>query len=214
MIVRPSEAPDLRLRTIDQLAQEIGLTPRTIRSYHARGLLPPPVRVGRKPMYSLGHLIRMRNVLRLQSRGLPLEAIKALLEPDQMLGQFLPPGHSFTAALRADPNLLGSLIACGVLVRNPDGGLVIRNARAVLAAHAAGPAGASISQTLHVLADAVTAARPHARNALIGVDEAVRARLPGRTAIPEALIDLTVEALRLALTHLANLDNEYSGSHS
>lgn len=227
MKVRPSEstacsqATNMQLRTIDQLADEIGLTPRTIRSYHARGLLPPPVRVGRKPMYGLGHLIRMRNVLRLQSRGLPLEAIRALLEPDLVLGQFLPPGHSFTAALRAEPNLLNSLIACGVLVRNPDGGLVIRNARAVLAAHAAGPAGASISQTLHVLADAVTATLPHARDALIGVDAAVRDRLPGRAAVPEALIDLTVEALRLALTHLSSLGadqtaemvGEYTTSH-
>jgi len=194
------EAPSLR--TIDQFADEIGMTTRTVRSYHSRGLLPPPIRVGRKPLYNGRHLIRMRDVLQLQRRGLPLEAIRALLEPDQVLGQFLPPNHSITAALRADPELLGTLIACGALTRGPGGGLVIRNARAVLAAHAAAAPGAAISQTLNVLADAITVMLPHARAALAGVDAAVRHNLPGHRALVDGLIDVVVEAFRLALTQL------------
>lgn len=189
------------LRTIEQFAVEIGVTARTVRSYHSRGLLPPPIRMGRKPLYSGRHLIRMRNVLRLQRRGLPLEAIRALLEPDQVLGQFLPPNHSITAALRSDPGLLGSLIACGALTRSPSGGLAIRNARAVLAAHAAGAPGASISQTLNVLADAMAITLPHAQATLSGVDAAVRRTLPGRP-FTEGVIDLVVEAFRLALIQL------------
>jgi DNA-binding transcriptional MerR regulator len=65
--------------TIEQLAQQTGLSVRNIRSHHARGLLPPPevrVRVG---YYGPEHMSRLKLIKELQDEGLKLEGIKRLL---------------------------------------------------------------------------------------------------------------------------------------
>jgi len=189
-----------QLLTIDQLAAEVGLSTRSIRSYHARGLLPPAVRVGRTPYYGRAHLARMRAVLRLQRRGLSLDAVRALLEPDTVLGQLLLPGNLIIAALRADPELFHVLTAAGVLSQRPDGGLGVRSARAVLAARAATRRGLPVGKVLRMLADATAAVLPLAQVAMSRVEAEVR----GRHADPgeEDLLELTVEVFRLSLMRL------------
>lgn len=181
--------------TIDEFAAEIGMTTRTVRSYQARGLLPAPNRLGRSPMYDHFHLTRMRTVLRLQHRGLPLEAIRALLAPDLVLRQFLPTGDVLVCALRQNPELLHSAIECGVLNRLPDGSLEVRNARAVLAA---GRRGASICHTVSVLVQVVSVLQPHAESALAEV------RRSAISVPPENLAELVVEAFRLAVTAVSS----------
>jgi DNA-binding transcriptional MerR regulator len=179
-----------RQMTIDEFAAEIGMTTRTVRSYQARGLLPAPNRLGRSPMYDGFHLTRMRTVLRLQHRGLPLEAIRALLAPDLVLRQFLPTSDVLVCALRHNPELLRSAIDCGVLTQLPDGSLELRNARAVLAASRTG---APIGHTVSVLVEAVSALRPHAESALAEVQRSAP------SVPPENLAELVVEAFRLAI---------------
>ena len=184
-----------RQMTIDEFAAEIGMTTRTVRSYQARGLLPAPKRLGRSPMYDGFHLTRMRTVLRLQHRGLPLEAIRALLEPDLVLRQFLPTGVALVCALRDNPDLLHEAIECGVVTRLPDGSLELRNARAVLAA---GRRGASIVHTVNVLVQAVSALRPHAESAFAEVQRST-------PSVPaENLAELVVEAFRIAVAAVAS----------
>jgi DNA-binding transcriptional MerR regulator len=65
--------------TIDELAQETGLTVRNVRSHHARGLLPPPEVRGRTGFYGPEHVERLRLIGELQSEGMKLDGIKRLL---------------------------------------------------------------------------------------------------------------------------------------
>jgi DNA-binding transcriptional MerR regulator len=65
---------------IDELARQAGTTVRTVRMYQERGLLPAPLRRGRKASYRGEHLTRLRLVQRLSDRGYSLAAIKDLVE--------------------------------------------------------------------------------------------------------------------------------------
>ncbi|MEV7603372.1 MerR family transcriptional regulator [Kitasatospora sp. NPDC089797] len=86
--------PPARMDLTDFVARA-GLSARSIRAYHARGLLPPAERVGRRVFYGPEHVWRIASIQYLQRRGLNLEAILALSEPD-------PPGwHGSGPALPA-----------------------------------------------------------------------------------------------------------------
>ncbi len=63
--------------TINELAAQAGVTPRTIRYYTSEGLLPPPDTRGRYALYSNDHLERLRLITRLKDAYLPLGEIKA-----------------------------------------------------------------------------------------------------------------------------------------
>lgn len=66
--------------TVEEVANEVGLTVRTIRYYQSEGLLPAPTRVGREARYGDEHLERLRFISRLQEQGLRLTAIAELLK--------------------------------------------------------------------------------------------------------------------------------------
>ncbi|MEV5818597.1 MerR family transcriptional regulator [Micromonospora haikouensis] len=185
--------------TIDQLAAEVWLTPRTIRSYHTRGLLQPPNRVGRTPYYDRPHLNRMRTVALLQGQGLSLETICALLDPDGVIGKFILPNRTIDQVLRADPSLTRPLIDSGVLLPRPDGAFSVRGARAVLAARVASRPDAPLTEVLHVLAGSVTAIAPLADELLNRVGAELLCLVPGGVSHREELLDLVVEALRVGL---------------
>ncbi len=65
---------------LDELAQHAGVSPRTVRYYVQRGLLPAPVFRGRDTEYTRSHLVRLRAIKRLQEHFLPLDAIQVELE--------------------------------------------------------------------------------------------------------------------------------------
>ncbi|HET7530393.1 MAG TPA: MerR family transcriptional regulator [Mycobacteriales bacterium] len=71
-------SPEPDALDIDTLAQRAGTTVRTVRMYQERGLLPPPIRRGRRAAYGEEHLIRLRLVQRLADRGYSLAAVKDL----------------------------------------------------------------------------------------------------------------------------------------
>jgi DNA-binding transcriptional MerR regulator len=64
---------------LEELAQAAGVSPRTVRYYVQRGLLPAPQFRGRDTAYDEDHLIRLKAIRRLQERFLPLDAIQAEL---------------------------------------------------------------------------------------------------------------------------------------
>jgi len=76
---RREELPQAPGLTIDELARRIGTTTRNIRALQTRGLLPPPVVVGRVGYYGEAHVERLRLVARLQERGYSLAAIADVL---------------------------------------------------------------------------------------------------------------------------------------
>jgi DNA-binding transcriptional MerR regulator len=65
---------------LEELARYAGVSPRTVRYYVQRGLLPPPVFRGRDTAYAQEHLIRLHAIRRLQERFLPLDAIQGELD--------------------------------------------------------------------------------------------------------------------------------------
>src|SRR5258708_23069676 len=83
--------PLMRLRegtwSLDELAKRAGLTPRTVRYYVQRGLIPAPRFQGTKTGYAEHNLVRLQAIRRLQDRFLPLVAIKLELQrmtPEQI----------------------------------------------------------------------------------------------------------------------------------
>lgn len=65
---------------LDELAERAGVSPRTVRFYVQRGLLPPPVFRGKDSSYSHDHLVRLRAIQRLKDRFLPLHEIQRELD--------------------------------------------------------------------------------------------------------------------------------------
>lgn len=94
---------------LTELAEAAGVSPRTVRYYVQRGLLPAPPFKGPDTVYGEDHLVRLKAIRVLQARFLPLDAIqvelmrlgpdelKALAEADPT--QVPPPA----AAERAEP---------------------------------------------------------------------------------------------------------------
>ena len=70
-----------------ELAAEAGVSPRTVRYYVQRGLLPAPPFKGPDTVYGEEHLRRLKAIRVLQARFLPLDAIQvelARLSPDEL----------------------------------------------------------------------------------------------------------------------------------
>lgn len=65
---------------LEELAKAAGTSPRTVRYYVQRGLLPPPVFKGKDSAYGKDHLVRLKAIKKLQDDYLPLDAIAAELE--------------------------------------------------------------------------------------------------------------------------------------
>ena len=77
---RPQSAPDDDLElTLDELAQRVGISTRTIRFYIAQGLLEGPGTRGKAASYGAEHLVRLRLIRLLTARHVPLAEAQALL---------------------------------------------------------------------------------------------------------------------------------------
>jgi DNA-binding transcriptional MerR regulator len=87
-VPEPAEAPGNDL-TIDDLAREVGLSVRNLRSHQARGLLPPPEVRKRVGYYGPEHVARVRLIQELQAEGMKLEGIKKLLDASGASGEGL-----------------------------------------------------------------------------------------------------------------------------
>jgi DNA-binding transcriptional MerR regulator len=81
--------------TISELADQAGVTERTIRYYVEQGVLPPPER-GRPAEYTDEHVRRLALIRRLKEQYLPLEEIRDMLQRlsldqvDELLAQHPP----------------------------------------------------------------------------------------------------------------------------
>src|SRR6478736_3309540 len=65
--------------TVEQLAQETGMSVRNIRNHQSRGLLHPPEVRARVGYYGRSHVERLRLVQQMQAAGLKLAAVERLL---------------------------------------------------------------------------------------------------------------------------------------
>jgi len=77
---------------IDDLARLAGTTTRNIRVYRDRGLLPPPLRVGRIALFNDTHLTRLRLITSMLDRGYTIAHVREMLsawEEGRNLGDIL-----------------------------------------------------------------------------------------------------------------------------
>lgn len=65
--------------TVEQLAQETGMSVRNIRNHQSRGLLPPPEVRARIGYYGPTHVARLRLIQEMQAEGFKLSAISRLI---------------------------------------------------------------------------------------------------------------------------------------
>src|SRR6202000_3133724 len=75
----PQGAPGFGEYRIDALARLAGTTTRNIRVYRDRGLLPPPLRVGRIALFNDTHLTRLPLITSMSDRGYNLAAVRGML---------------------------------------------------------------------------------------------------------------------------------------
>lgn len=66
--------------SIEQFAERLGMSTRTVRFYTGRGLIPPPRREGRNGWYGPDHVARLELVRELQAHGFTLQAIEGYLK--------------------------------------------------------------------------------------------------------------------------------------
>ncbi|OBB99209.1 MerR family transcriptional regulator [Mycobacterium sp. 852002-40037_SCH5390672] len=88
----PHDATNSGEYRIDDLAQLAGTTTRNIRVYRDRGLLPPPLRVGRIALFNDTHLTRLRLITSMLDRGYNIAHVREMLsawEEGKNLGDVL-----------------------------------------------------------------------------------------------------------------------------
>jgi DNA-binding transcriptional MerR regulator len=88
----PHGVPDSGEYRIDDLARLAGSTTRNVRVYRDRGLLPPPLRVGRIALYNDTHLTRLRLITSMLNRGYNIAHVREMLsawEEGKNLGDVL-----------------------------------------------------------------------------------------------------------------------------
>jgi DNA-binding transcriptional MerR regulator len=77
-VVRPAEARTDRTWTVGELAEDLGVTTRTLRFYEAEGLISPQ-RVGMSRSYSPRDRARLRLILRGKRFGMSLAEIREIV---------------------------------------------------------------------------------------------------------------------------------------
>jgi len=88
--VETADGPESDIWTVDELANHVGLTVRTIRYYATLGLVPPPERRGRMAYYDGRHRARLQLIRTMQEQGLSLAAIEqqlARIQPDSPISE-------------------------------------------------------------------------------------------------------------------------------
>jgi DNA-binding transcriptional MerR regulator len=93
--------------TVDEFASQIGMSARNIRALQGRGLLPPPVRHGRRAFYLEQHVQRAEAIKDLQRQGYNLFAIGSVLGT----GENDPQAAGLAALLERVANRHPALIA-------------------------------------------------------------------------------------------------------
>src|SRR5688500_10538308 len=84
--------------SLEELADRVGLSRRAIRFYVQRGLLPPPLGLGRGRHYDQRHLEVLRRIQELQSAGHSLDAIGRILA-----GREVTPASAADVSVEMEP---------------------------------------------------------------------------------------------------------------
>ncbi len=102
-----SDMAKREFRSIASLAQEVGIPPRTLRSWVEKKLIPAPAHRGRGACYGEGHLDRARFLVRLRRAGHSLDQASAWLQdlPHDQIARMASGSESFPDS--AQPGVSG-----------------------------------------------------------------------------------------------------------
>jgi DNA-binding transcriptional MerR regulator len=96
---------------LDELARAAGTSPRTVRYYVQRGLLPGPTFRGKDSAYGREHLVRLRAIRRLQDAFFPLDAIAVELDRRSLEEiERIADGRDLPATLAEPPPNVGQIL--------------------------------------------------------------------------------------------------------
>jgi DNA-binding transcriptional MerR regulator len=93
--------------TLRELADKTDTSPRTVRYYISKELLPPPIRHGRDAAYNNTHVERLEEIQEYKKQGYTLNGIKAILAGGGSEGQ-LPESvtwHRYTVSEYVEVNV-------------------------------------------------------------------------------------------------------------
>ena len=65
--------------TLQELADKTGISPRTVRFYISKDLLPPPIRAGRDAAYNHAHIERLEAIRAHKDQGYTLNEIRSIV---------------------------------------------------------------------------------------------------------------------------------------
>ena len=108
---------------IDDLARLAGTTTRNIRVYRDRGLLPPPLRVGRIALFNDTHLTRLRLITSMLDRGYNIAHVREMLsawEEGKNLGDVLGLETAIVGTWTTEKAETMPLVEAQRLVDDPD----------------------------------------------------------------------------------------------
>jgi DNA-binding transcriptional MerR regulator len=70
---------DQKRFTLEELAEATGMTPRNVRAYQTRGLIPRPIREGRRSVYGPDHVRQITAIQRARAEGASLELLSGVV---------------------------------------------------------------------------------------------------------------------------------------
>jgi DNA-binding transcriptional MerR regulator len=199
--------------TVEEFARRTGMSARNIRALQGRGLLPRPLRLGRRAFYLEQHFHRAQAIKDLQRQGYNLFAIGSILGTGEA-----DPRAAETAALlervgSRDPGLIATLQRHGIIGRSVDGALRVVRPKPVRTALALCQLGVPLPAAIRMVADVLDATEPVASELVRLVHAGIvenwdRGRGPGLGSAPmartQAVITLLSETTRVVLENVGS----------
>lgn len=199
--------------TVEEFAHRIGMSARNIRALQGRGLLPRPLRLGRRVFYLEQHVHRAEEIKDLQRQGFNLIAIGSILGT----GDAYPQAAEIAALLERvglrDPDLIATLHHHGIVERPADGRLCVVRPKPMRVALALCQLGVPAPAAIRVVADILDATEPVARDLMRQVHAGIAENWDGGcgpspsstpVARTQAVIMLLSETTRIVLENVAS----------
>lgn len=199
--------------TVEEFAERTGMSARNIRALQGRGLLPRPLRLGRRAFYLETHVKRAEAIRDLQRQGFNLFAIGAILGIDDADSQMAEIAAVLERIGSRDPGLIDTLEHHGVVDRPADGELRVTRMKPLRTALALRQLGVPLPAAVRMVADVLDATEPVAGQLVLLVHGGIvenwdRSRGPGLNANPmartQAVITLLSETTRVVLENVGS----------
>lgn len=199
--------------TVEEFADRTGMSARNIRALQGRGLLPRPLRLGRRAFYLELHVNRAEAIKDLQRQGFNLFAIGTILGTSGADSQTAEMAALLERVGGRDPGLIETLAHHGIVGRSADGELRVTRQKPLRTALALRQLGVPLPAAIRMVADVLDATEPVAGQLVHLVHAGIvenwdRSRGPGLNANPmartQAVIALLNETTRVVLENVGS----------